>query len=321
MSNLQIVKSQIDLAKTDFETNISSMDVDLNFQKEASFALQMFESNTYLQKMSPESIRNAIVNVSLTGITLNPAMKMAYLVPRKGKCVLDISYVGLIKILTDTGSVKNIESRIVYSNEPFEIEQGSSPYVKHGIAPTKDKGHIIGVYSAATLNDGSKSVEWMYKEDIDSIMQRSEAVKADKMSPWKTDYDQMARKTVVKRHYKFLPKSERGLLAANAIDIDHENNGIDFKAEAKKAERKSMSIDTVPSGDESIKEQLSALREKMTDGTVPDKFKSGETVVDVIQILEGMEEEFASGSLIKEKFDKWNKYLLKCYEAFNKNGD
>src|SRR5690606_7789736 len=124
MSNIQLVRQQIESARTEFESNVEAMKLNLIFQKEASFALQIFEGNDYLTKMSPDSIRNAIVNVSLTGLTLNPVMKMAYLIPRKGKCVLDVSYMGLAKILTDTGSVKNIEANIVYWGEPFQLERG-----------------------------------------------------------------------------------------------------------------------------------------------------------------------------------------------------
>src|SRR5690606_39362507 len=106
MSNIQLVQQQIELARPDFEANAAELKLNLSFQKEANFALQIFQGNDYLTKMSPDSIKNAIVNVALTGLTLNPVMKFAYLVPRKGKFVLDVSYMGLAKILTDTGSVK-----------------------------------------------------------------------------------------------------------------------------------------------------------------------------------------------------------------------
>lgn len=318
MSKLEIAKRSVELAQSTFESNVNQMDLDLNFQKESAFAMQIFQANDYLAGMDPNSIRDAIVNVSLTGISLNPVLKMAYLVPRKGKCVLDVSYIGLIKIVTDTGSVKNIEAKIVYSNEPFEIQQGTNPYIKHGISPTKDKGQMVGCYSVATLNDGSTSVEWMYKEDIDAIMMRSEAVKADKMSPWKSDYDQMARKTVVKRHYKFLPKSERGILASNAINVDDQNNGIDFAKESKKPS--TVSIDVLDNQDESIVSEFQSFLDKMRDGTVPNKLtgKTGQEI-DVVASLDGLEKQFNEGSLHKAKFEQWQKYLDSVYEK-SKNG-
>lgn len=272
MSNLQIVQQQIDLARPDFESNVQELELNLNFKKEAAFALQIFQKNNYLAKMRPESVRDAIVNVSLTGLTLNPILKMAYLIPRKGQCVLDISYIGLIKILTDTGSVKNIEAKIVYENEPFEIQQGTNSYVKHGIAPTADKGKILGVYSNAILNDGSTSVEWMYYDDVMAVANRSESVKSGGSSPWKTDFTEMTRKTVVKRHYKYLPKSERAILAGTAIDIDHENNGIDFESEKS---QKSVNIDLVSPTEENIN-KYGPIATMIMDERVPEELFSAE---------------------------------------------
>lgn len=272
MNNLQLVEQQIELARPDFESNVREQELNLNFKKEAAFAMQIFQKNNYLTKMRPDSIKNAIVNVALTGITLNPVMKMAYLVPRKGECVLDISYIGLIKILTDTGSVKNIESKLVYEREPFEIQQGTNPYIKHGIAPTPDKGNIVGVYSIATLNDGSTSVEWMYYQDIVAIANRSESVKSGKNSPWNSDFSEMARKTVVKRHYKYLPKSDRAILASTAIDIDHENNGIDFNKEDSK---QTINIDTVEPNEQNI-QKYGPIASMIMDSRVPEDLFAAE---------------------------------------------
>lgn len=293
MSALQIVQNQIESARAEFESNVEKLQLNLAFQKEAAFAYQLFQNNNYLAGMNPDSIRNAIVNVSLTGVTLNPVMKMAYLVPRKGKCVLDISYIGLIKILTDTGSVKNIEAKIVYANEPFEIQQGTSPYIKHGISMSPDKGPIIGVYSIATLNDGSTSVEWMYKQDIDAIAQRSESVKSGKNSPWISDFSEMARKTVVKRHYKYLPKSDRAIVAASAIDIDHENNGIDFKSEQQ---AKPISLDVVqptPENTQNFEQMLQAI----ANPVIPEDLFLPETKQ---QFVERFRSEFMSGQMPME---------------------
>lgn len=299
MSNLQIVQQQVELARPEFESNVEVLKLNLNFQKEAAFALQLFQANNYLAGMNPDSIKNAIVNVSLTGLTLNPVMKMAYLVPRKGKCVLDISYIGLIKILTDTGSIKNLEAKIVYANEPFEIQQGTNPYIKHGIAPTQEKGAIIGVYSIATLNDGSTSVEWMYYQDIMDIASRSESVKSGKASPWKTDFSEMSRKTVVKRHYKYLPKSDRAIMAATAIDIDHENNGIDFEEERKN--KSTINIDLIEPTQENIS-KYGPIAQMIMDQRVPEELfvQQGQNRE---QFLASFSAEFNSGTMPVSKAD------------------
>lgn len=234
--------AKIDQLKTDLmgtrptfdEMNLNKVD----FAKEMEFALQAFQSNTYLLGMEASTVKNCLVNVALSGLTLSPVMKMAYLVPRKGKCCLDPSYMGLIKIITDTGSVKSIKAKPVYSNEPFDIEQGSNGYVKHGICKDGNKGKRIGAYSIAVLNDGTDHVEWMYEEQLMAIKARSESVKSGKASPWDTDEDEMVRKTVIKRHWKFLPKSDRALMASQAIAMDDEHNGIDFDKEKQELDAK-----------------------------------------------------------------------------------
>jgi recombination protein RecT len=82
--------------------------------KEISFALQHISKNKSLEKCSPESKLKSVVNISQIGLTLNPVAKEAYLVPRWNsvsggmECCLEPSYVGLIKLLTDAGSVTSV---------------------------------------------------------------------------------------------------------------------------------------------------------------------------------------------------------------------
>jgi len=82
------------------------------FAKECSFAMQHFAKNDYLDKATIESKLQAVLNVAQVGLTLNPVLKLAYLVPRfengAVKCFLEPSYQGLVKLITDTGSAKNV---------------------------------------------------------------------------------------------------------------------------------------------------------------------------------------------------------------------
>ncbi len=241
--SLEIAKKELAATRPTFDQlNLNQLD----FNKEMEFAIQIFQNNSYLLTCEPDTVRNCLINVALTGTTLNPVLKQAYLVPRGKKCCLDMSYIGLIKIITDTGSVKHIKSGVVYEKEFFDIELGSGGYVKHKpFLGTGGNGRRIGAYSVATLHDGTFHVDFMYEAELMNIKSRSEGVKSGKNSPWLSDENQMICKTVIKRHWKFLPKSERALMAANAIDIDHENNGIDFKKEKEQKEN-AQYTQTVP---------------------------------------------------------------------------
>lgn len=203
------------------------------FNTEVSFAVNILKKNTYLAGCDPQSILEAVLNVSQTGLSLNPVLNYAYLVPMKQKCVLMPSYVGLIKLVTDAGSVNSIEVQLIYEGDDVEIDMASDrkiikhvPYVLTG----KSKGGIVGGYSIANLFDGSKHIEIMGRADIEDIRENSESYKnAEKKgwnnSPWHTHEAEMFRKTIVRRHFKYLPKSENEMLE-KAIELD--NADYDF---------------------------------------------------------------------------------------------
>lgn len=205
------------------------------FNKEVSFAIQHFTKNTYLQKCSAESALKAVMNIAQTGLTLNPVSKYAYLIPRYNsqlktlECVLDPSYMGLVKLLTDSGSVKHIEAQIIYEGDLIDVDYASTEKVKKHIPyflNGKEKGKILAVYSIATLQDDNRHIEIMSKMDIEEIRERSESYKAykskkAKSSIWVSDESEMFRKTVIKRHFKYLPKTNKVEQIQKAIDLDH----------------------------------------------------------------------------------------------------
>lgn len=203
------------------------------FMKEVMFASAILAQNSYLNGGSQESKVKAMMILADVPLTLNPIHKEAYLVPRKVggqlQVVLEPSYMGLVKLLTDSGSVKVIEARPIYQGDDCAIDMSTAqkvmrhvPYFMRGVA----KGSVMGFYSLATLHDGSKVCEVMGKDEVDRIMERSESYKAFKSgnvrsAVWITDYDQMGCKTVIKRHWKQLPKTDRMENFAKAVDIDN----------------------------------------------------------------------------------------------------
>ena len=196
------------------------------FVKEANFAMQIIQSNPKgWQNVDLMSIRSSVENIAFTGLTLNPAMKLAYLVPRKGKAILDPSYMGLIKILTDSGSVKKVSAVVVYEDEKFEYNAATRMVVKHEQKYAKtEKEHmarkVIGAYSCATLSDGSLDYEFMPGWELDKIKSKSDGANSQ-YSPWQESNwaDEMRKKTVIKRHYKYLPKSEQ---ASQVVELDNQ---------------------------------------------------------------------------------------------------
>lgn len=207
------------------EDAFSSVLVDrsLNFEREAGFAVQALTANDYamgLAVKNKQSVINAVTNIAAIGISLNPAKRQAYLVPRDGKICLDISYMGLMDLAMATGSILWAQAEIVYEQDAFALNGFDKP-PSHQYNPfAKERGAIVGVYVVVKTADGDYLTDCMSKDEIDAIMNRSQSVKSGKSSPWKTDYGEMAKKTVVKRAYKYWPKTDRLDKAIHHLNTD-----------------------------------------------------------------------------------------------------
>lgn len=211
------------------------------FIKECSFAVQHIQKTPLLEKCSQSSIIKSVLNLAQIGLTLNPVSKEAYLIPRYNKdlksfeCVLDPSYMGLMKLLTDSGAIKKIESQIIWEGDEVEANMSGDRKIEKHVPyflMANEKGNMRGVYSLAMLHDNSYHCEIMSAADVDEIMKRSESYKAYenkkiKTCIWITDKGEMSRKTVIKRHYKYLPKSGNLEKLERAIELDNIANGFD----------------------------------------------------------------------------------------------
>lgn len=219
------------------------------YKKEANFAIQIISGNDFAMTQAinnPASLRDAIVNLASTGLTLNPVEKKAYLVPRKGAIHLDISYMGLIDIAITDGAILWAKSIIVKSSDIFELN-GLDKQPTHQYNPfDNNRGHIVGVYCVAKYPNGDYITDCMSISEINNIRSRSSATSG----PWKTDFEEMAKKTIIKRASKYWKGSSK---LKTAIDIlDNQNNeGIDFKKEIK-AEVVNNDVDYLINGTNTI---------------------------------------------------------------------
>lgn len=207
------------------------------WEKESQFAIQLFQANDYLAKAAlsnPTSAQNAIINVAAIGISLNPALKHAYLVPRStkknGKFItnvcLDISYMGLLHLAMESGSILWGQAVIVHEKDDFKLTGlGNLPH--HNYSPFGDRGEIVGAYCTVKTSHGDYLTECMSISEIYDIRARSESFKKG-YGPWISDTGEMIKKTVVKRANKYWPKVDR--LSA-AIEYLNTENGEGFEKE------------------------------------------------------------------------------------------
>jgi recombination protein RecT len=221
MSKIAIVENQILSLEGAFNDVLS--DKAIKFKAEAEFAVQVLMNNEYslgIAVKNPDSVRNSVMNLAAIGLSLNPAKKQAYLVPRKNAICLDISYMGMVELAIASGSVRMVKAELVRANDTFEMN-GFDREPTHKFNPfAKDRGEIVGVYCVAKTAHGDWMTDTMTIDEVYAIRDRSESYKAGKSTPWKTDPGEMIKKTIVKRASKMWPKTDRLDEAIHHLNTD-----------------------------------------------------------------------------------------------------
>jgi recombination protein RecT len=191
----------------------------LNFEKEAGFAIQSITANDYacqIAMRNRQSVVNAVTNIAAIGISLNPAKKQAYLVPRDGRICLDISYMGLLDLAIQSGAIQWGQSELVYEVDGFSLNNFDKPPTHQRNPFAKDRGAIVGAYVVVKTSSGDYLTTCMSIGEVNEIRDRSSAWKAwiskQRQCPWVTDEGEMIKKTVIKRAYKMWPKAEKSSL-------------------------------------------------------------------------------------------------------------
>lgn len=209
----------------------------LQFEREAGFALQVVTGNEYAMKIAManrQSVINAVTNVAAIGISLNPAKRQAYLVPRDGRICLDISYMGLLDLAIQSGSIMWGQAELVYQADRFELQGFDRPPVHNRDPFAPDRGPIVGVYVVVKTRDGDYLTTTMSIADVYDIRDRSQSWKNGQKGPWKTDEGEMIKKTVIKRAYKLWPKTDRLDEAVNYLNREN-GEGLDLHTEKSEA--------------------------------------------------------------------------------------
>lgn len=221
-------------------------DPNIKWEREKQFAIQALQKNESLGKTAranPISTQNAIINVAAIGISLNPASKLAYLVPRDGAVCLDISYMGLMHIAQQSGAVQWCQALIVRKNDKFKrVAIDKAPIHEFDdFATDEDRGDIVGAYCVAKTAEGDYLTHTMQIASIFGIRDRSSGWKAYvakriKSTPWATDEEQMILKTVVKQAVKYWPRRDRLDAAIDYVNTEA-GEGINFNQEQARPEK------------------------------------------------------------------------------------
>ena len=171
-------------------------------------ALSAVKNTPKLAECTPISFLAALMNAAQLGLEPNTPLGQAYLIPYKNHGQMEvqfqIGYKGLLDLAFRNERMQSIEAHTVYENDDFSYEYGLTPVLKH--TPTwKDRGEMVGFYAVFHLDNGGYQFEVMSKADIDDYASKYSKAFTSDYSPWKTNYEQMALKTVLKRLLKTAP--------------------------------------------------------------------------------------------------------------------
>lgn len=198
-------------------------------------ALTAINKDPKLGECTPKSFMAALMTAAQLGLEPNTPLGQAYLIPYKNnragvsEVQFQVGYKGLIELAHRSGQFQTIMAHPVHQNDKFEYEYGLEPKLVH--KPTlDDRGPVIAYYAMYKLTNGGNGFVVMSMRDVEA--HRKQYSKADRYgtSPWQTNFDAMAQKTVLKQLLKYAPISvefARNMAEDGAIRSDIEPNMTD----------------------------------------------------------------------------------------------
>lgn len=170
--------------------------------------LSALSATPKLADCSPQSFLAAMMTAAQLGVEPNTALGQAYLLPYRNhgqmECQFQLGYKGLIDLAYRSGEVSVIQAHTVYENDVFEYELGMDPKLRH--VPAKaDRGEAVAYYAMFKTKDGGYGFEVMSVDDVQRHAQRYSKSYGSGSSPWRSNFDEMAKKTVLKRALKYAP--------------------------------------------------------------------------------------------------------------------
>lgn len=175
-------------------------------------AMTSIQRTPKLLDCTQPSLLACIMTCAQLGLEPDQFLGQAYLVPFGNVCTLIPGYRGYIALARRSGEVQSVSAQAVYAKDHFILQYGIAENLEHipyepnetELDTKEPRGSFKGSYVIFKYKDGSYSFDYMGKAEIDRIRKRS---KAANDGPWVTDYAEMAKKTVIKRHAKLAPLS------------------------------------------------------------------------------------------------------------------
>jgi recombination protein RecT len=182
--------------------------------------LSALSTNPQLQQCTPKSFLGAMMTSAQLGMEVNTPLGQAYLIPRRNnktgewECQFQLGYKGLIDMAHRSSEIRDIQAHVVCKGDEFEYELGLEPKLIHKPAAA-NRGEPTHFYAVYHTKNGGYGFEVMSVEDVRKhAMKYSDSMKRGSFSPWQTAFEEMAKKTVLKRVLKYAPMSTEYVRAA-----------------------------------------------------------------------------------------------------------
>ncbi len=265
-SNQAKVVSLFDKLKPEFQ---KALPKHLDVNRFIRAALTEFRKTPLLWEADPITFVGSCVALAQLGLELGP-LGHAYLLPfRNNKtgtidCTLIIGYKGQIDLARRSGQIVSLTAHAVFENDIFNFAYGLDEKLEH-IPTLLNRGNMKAVYAVAKLVGGGHQFEVLSIEDVDKVRAKS---KAGNFGPWKDSYEEMAKKTAIRKLFKYLPVSvdlqraftlEDRAEATSVVEAIKEENMIDvtdFWAEADNGDKVDTTTGEVKSQADEMADRL-----------------------------------------------------------------
>lgn len=190
--------------------------------------LTAIRTTPQLAQCEPMSFLAAMMSAAQLGLEPNTPLGQAHLIPfkntKKGitEAQFQIGYKGLIDLAYRSGEVEVVQAHCVYQNDMFECEYGLEPKLRH-IPAAENRGELTKVYAMFRTKNGGYGFGVMSAQEIRAHAQKYSKAYKSGFSPWSTDFEEMAKKTVLKKVLKYAPLKSDFVRAAYADgSVKHE---------------------------------------------------------------------------------------------------
>lgn len=194
-----------------------------------------------LVKCATASLISCIFQAAQLGLEVDNGLGHAYLVPFGQECTLIVGYKGMVDLARRSGQVSTIKAVAVHEGDVFEWEEGLDPKLVHKPKPDNRKSPIVYVYAVCKLRDGSSQFEVMSLGEVKEIQSKS---RSGKSGPWVQHFEEMAKKTVIRRLFKMMPVSVE-IQRAVALD-EQQDAGLPQVFDAPTEDFAAMLVDSAP---------------------------------------------------------------------------